>query len=57
MQALAEKASGRTIVVSEKDAVKLTAFSQLLPDARVLTLDVRWEGGEELIQRLVREGC
>jgi tetraacyldisaccharide 4'-kinase len=35
------RAQGRSLVVTEKDAVKLTGLSALLPPARVLTLAVR----------------
>jgi tetraacyldisaccharide 4'-kinase len=39
-------ARGRTVVTTEKDAVKLVEFSDLLPDVRVLGLDVVIESGE-----------
>ncbi|MEX0980040.1 MAG: tetraacyldisaccharide 4'-kinase [Gemmatimonadota bacterium] len=39
-------ARGRTVVTTEKDAVKLVEFSDLLPDVRVLGLDLVIESGE-----------
>jgi len=38
---------GRTLVTTEKDAVKLHAFRQDLPDVRVLRLEVEFLDGEE----------
>lgn len=50
---LARRARGRTLVTTEKDAVKLVAFGDLLPDAVVLTLVVEvGEGRERLVDRL-----
>jgi tetraacyldisaccharide 4'-kinase len=53
---IAEDAEGRTVVVTEKDAVKLVELKDLLPPAvRVLTLVVRPElGGEHLEEALER---
>lgn len=56
VRALAQRAGRRQVVVTEKDAVKLMAFSAQLPDARVLSQDVRWEGGEDLVRRLILDG-
>ena len=53
VDALEAGAGGRTVVVTEKDAVKLMAFSSRLPGARVLALGVRFETGEELIRELL----
>ena len=52
-------AAGRSVVVTEKDAVKLQALSALLPPVRVLPLTVRPEHGahalEEALARIVRK--
>lgn len=53
--ALARLAAGRPILTTEKDAVKLAAFSSLLPDVRVLTLEVVVEEGEEGLRRAVQD--
>jgi tetraacyldisaccharide 4'-kinase len=45
---------GRTLVTTEKDAVKLHAFRQDLPDLRVLRLDIRFLEGEERLWRHVQ---
>jgi tetraacyldisaccharide 4'-kinase len=42
-----------TLVVTEKDAVKLGAWQAELVDARVLALEVRWEAGEDEVERLL----
>jgi len=45
---------GRTLVTTEKDAVKLHAFRQDLPDLRVLRLKVEFQEGEERLWRHVQ---
>jgi tetraacyldisaccharide 4'-kinase len=45
---------GRTLVTTEKDAVKLHAFRHDLPDARVLRLKMEFLEGEERLWRHVR---
>lgn len=52
---LAQLAAGRPVVTTEKDAVKLATFSGLLPDVRVLTLEVVVED-DEVGLRAVLEG-
>lgn len=49
---IAERARGRPVVTTEKDAVKLLPFRLELRDARVLPLRVRPEGAEELERAL-----
>ena len=44
---LEKRASDRAIVVTEKDAVKLSAYAGTLGDTYVLTEAVRWDWGEE----------
>lgn len=44
---LTARAAGRPIVITEKDAVKLEARTDELPDAWVLAEVVRWDWGEE----------
>jgi len=41
VEAIARRAGGRTVVTTEKDAVKLEPFRHLLPNARVLPLTPR----------------
>jgi tetraacyldisaccharide 4'-kinase len=48
------RAGGRTLVVTAKDAVKFQAFSDLLPDTRVLAQEVRWEAEQDRLCALVR---
>ena len=47
-------AAGRTVVVTEKDAVKLQEYRSMLDPVRVLTQELRWEAGEEAVIDLVR---
>lgn len=47
------EAAGRTLVVTEKDAVKLETSAAGLPDVRVLALEVRWEAGEDEVLALL----
>ena len=56
VRALAHRAGSRQVVVTEKDAVKLAAFSTQLPNARVLSQELRWEDGENLVRRLILDG-
>jgi tetraacyldisaccharide 4'-kinase len=51
---IARTARGRTVVTTEKDAVKLVEFSDLLPDVRVLGLDVVVESGETRLRGALR---
>ena len=46
-------ARGRTVVTTEKDAVKLQPHAALLPDARVLLLKVEVESGEASLRAAV----
>jgi tetraacyldisaccharide 4'-kinase len=46
-------AGGRTVVVTEKDAVKLRDHVGILPDVRVLTLTLEVESGEELLRERI----
>ena len=46
-----ERLRGRTLVTTEKDAVKLHAFRQDLPDLRVLRLKVDFLDGKERLWR------
>jgi len=51
--ALRERAGGRTIVVTEKDAVKLRRFVALLGPVRVMVQALGWEAGEAPMSDLV----
>jgi tetraacyldisaccharide 4'-kinase len=55
------RAAGRPIVVTAKDAVKLTRWDEELGDAYVLEEELRWAWGEEAlaapIEALVAEGA
>jgi len=44
---LRARADGRTLVVTEKDAVKLVAHREHLGDVRVLLQEIRWESGQD----------
>jgi tetraacyldisaccharide 4'-kinase len=50
---LAARAGTRTVVVTEKDAVKLSEFSEQLPCVSVLVQELRWEAGEDRIEHLL----
>lgn len=50
---LRKRAGGRTLVVTEKDAVKLAPLARELGPARVLELVVRWERGEAELTDLI----
>lgn len=54
---IASRRGSRAVVVTEKDAVKLDAFADLLPGARVLSLVVEFEEGEDDLLRAVRGVC
>lgn len=50
-RAIRARAGARTVVTTEKDAVKLEAFVEELGDVRVLTLDLRFESGQGELRR------
>jgi tetraacyldisaccharide 4'-kinase len=50
-------AQGRTVVATEKDAVKLEALAQLLPDVRVLALGVLPERGAGALDDALRRAA
>jgi tetraacyldisaccharide 4'-kinase len=52
-RAIRARAGGRTVVVTEKDAVKLRAFAALLAPARVMVHALAWEAGGETLAELV----
>ncbi len=47
---IVSEASGRTVVVTQKDAVKLAPRADQLPDTLVLTQRLVWESGREEIE-------
>ena len=49
-----ERAAGRSVVITEKDAVKLSPFSQELPRTYVLHLRVAWDFGQDAVMELIR---
>jgi tetraacyldisaccharide 4'-kinase len=51
---LRKRSEGRVLVTTEKDAVKLHAFRDELPDLRVLHLDLEFLEGEERLWRHVQ---
>ncbi len=51
---IVERAHGRPIVTTEKDAVKLRIFSEDLPRTYVLRLRVAWDFGEDAVMELIR---
>lgn len=53
VEALVARAGGRTLVTTEKDAVKLRAYGERLPTARALGQVLRWESGEADIRNLL----
>ncbi len=53
VRGLRARAGGRTLVVTEKDAVKLRAYESLLGPVRVLTQTLRWEEGEDAVRALI----
>ena len=56
-RALRTRAGTRTLVVTEKDAVKLVGLAPLVEPARVLTQTLQWEEGEEALKSLVDSAC
>lgn len=52
-RAIRARAGDRTVVTTEKDAVKLLPFEALIGSARVMVQALRWEEGEERIAELV----
>lgn len=50
---LRARAGSRTLVVTEKDAVKLRTFESILGPVHVLTQALRWEEGEESVRDLI----
>jgi tetraacyldisaccharide 4'-kinase len=54
VKAMRARAGERTVVVTEKDAVKLQPYEAMLgPALRVLSLSLRWEAGEAALVGLV----
>ena len=51
---IVERASGRPVVTTEKDAVKLTTFSQEMPRTYVLRLRVVWDFGQDAVMEFIR---
>jgi tetraacyldisaccharide 4'-kinase len=51
--ALTSRLDEGTLVVTEKDAVKLVRFRGHLPRVRVLALELRWETGEDAVEALL----
>jgi tetraacyldisaccharide 4'-kinase len=50
---IVERAAGRAVVTTEKDAVKLGKFSQQLPKTYVLHLQVAWDFGQDAVMELI----
>ena len=50
---IGKRAAGRTVVTTEKDAVKLVRLSGHLPDVRVLVLTLCFEEGESSLKRAI----
>ena len=50
---IVERAEGRPVVTTEKDAVKLRRFSQELPKTYVLRLRVTWDFGHDAVMELI----
>ncbi len=53
VQTLLDLSGGRTVVTTEKDAIRLAPFAQHFPEARVLRLGVKVLEGEERLWRHV----
>lgn len=53
VRALRRRAGSRTVVVTEKDAVKLVEHADALGPARVLSQELRWEGGRDVVEALL----
>jgi tetraacyldisaccharide 4'-kinase len=56
-RALRDRAGSRTLVVTEKDAVKLLDLAALVEPVRVLTQTLQWEEGEDALKKLVVSAC
>jgi tetraacyldisaccharide 4'-kinase len=52
-RAIRARAGDRTVVVTEKDAVKLQRFAALLEPVRVMVQALVWEAGEEALAEMV----
>jgi len=50
---IVERARGRPMVTTEKDAVKLGKFSHQLPKTYVLRLQVAWDFGQDAVMQLI----
>ena len=46
---------GSNIIITEKDAVKLRAFTAILDNVFVLELDMKWENGEQRMIELLKK--
>ena len=55
VRAMRARAGQRTVVVTEKDAVKLLLHPTTLGPVRVLVQTLRWESGEEAVTQLVTD--
>lgn len=53
---IVRRAAGRSLVVTEKDAVKLVEHEQLVTDACVLRQAVEWDWGEAAVAALLEAG-
>ena len=51
---IVERAGGRPVVITEKDAVKLRTFSKEMPKMYVLRLRVAWDFGQDAVMGLIR---
>ena len=49
-----ERAGGRPVVITEKDAVKLRTFAKEMPKTCVLRLRVAWDFGQDAVMELIR---
>jgi tetraacyldisaccharide-1-P 4'-kinase len=54
-RAAVRRASGRPIVVTEKDAVKLAPFADMLGETWVLTQRLEWDWGEDAVRARLEE--
>ena len=52
---IVKEAGGRSIVTTEKDAVKLKDFSEMLPSTYVLRLRMVWESGHDDLMALIED--
>jgi len=53
VEALRRRAGQRPVVVTEKDAVKLSGYASHIPGAYVLAQAVLWEGGEDRVTEMI----